>query len=107
MAELTLTEAQHGGRFTVHVGDTIDLRLSENASTGYRWSIASLDRALLQVEAEDYDAGNGAVGSGGTVAWVLRANRAGSGRLELVKSRAWEGQKEADERFAVELRIVS
>jgi predicted secreted protein len=106
MADLVLTEDNSGGRYTVHVGNTIHLRFSENASTGYRWTLTEINRELFDVEAENYQAGNGAVGSGDTVTWDLRAKRAGSARLELVKSRQWEGRKDADQHFALELKII-
>ena len=106
MAELTLTETQNGGRFTIHVGDAIDLHLPENASTGYRWSIATLDRDRLSVEREGRRAGGGGVGGGGTATWTLRATTAGATRLRLTKSRKWETGKPPLEQFSVELEIT-
>ena len=56
MAEITLTEAQNGGTFTVRLGDAIVITLSENPSAGYRWS-ADSDETVLALDGHDYSPG--------------------------------------------------
>lgn len=104
MAEITLTEADTGGRFTVRVGDTITILLSENSAAGYRWTISSLDETRVAVTSQSYQAASAAVGSAGTTVWKLTAKRPGTTRVELKKSRPWETA--ASERFAVDLEII-
>lgn len=105
MAELTLTEAQNGRRVAVRVGDGITVSLPENAAAGYRWSIASLDESRVAVESQQYRPASDAVGSGGTAVWRLRATAPGATRVELKKSRPWEPDTSASERFAIELDV--
>ena len=104
MAELTLTEAVDGARFTVRVGDVINICLPENSAAGYRWTVASLDETRLAVESHGYQSTSDAVGSAGTANWRLSARLAGRTRVELKKSRPWEAA--AGERFAVDLDIT-
>jgi predicted secreted protein len=106
VAELTLAEANDGGRFSVGVGDAITIHLSENAAAGYRWSVVSLDDTHLTVEGQRYRAAGPGVGSAGTAVWTLRAKRPGTTRVELQKSRSWERGKAAAARFAIDLDIV-
>jgi predicted secreted protein len=105
VAELTLTEADDGGRFALRVGDAVTLRLTENAAGGYRWSVVTLDASRVELEGQRYEASAAAVGSVGTAVWRLRAKQAGVTRLELRKARPWEPAEAASARFAVTLEI--
>lgn len=107
MAELVLTEAQNGGRFTLSVGDTIVIGLPENAAAGYQWCTTALDREHLIVESRRYLRRSAAVGSGGLSEWRLRATAIGSTRLALGKTRPWAPADTTAGLFAVELQIHS
>jgi inhibitor of cysteine peptidase len=107
MAKLTLTEAEHGRRFTVAVGDTITISLSESSAAGYRWTPASLGETLLTWSDPEYQPTSEAVGSAGTAIWKLTATRPGRTRIELVKARPWEQDRSKRERFRVDLDIVT
>ena len=106
MAQLTLTEAEHGQRFTVGVGDTITIALSESSAAGYRWTPASLDETYLTLNNHGYQQTSEAVGGAGTATWQLTAARPGRTRIELVKARSWEEDRSKNERFRVDLEIV-
>jgi len=103
MAQVTVTGADNGRVIAVRVGDTIAVRLAENPTTGYTWSIASIDDARLEAGAPTRETGAG-VGAGGTITWPIRARAAGRARLELMHARSWE--REAAERFAVTFDIT-
>ena len=61
MATVTLTEADAGRTVPVSPGEHVVVRLAENPTTGYRWSVPM----GLQVAADTYERGGGAVGAGG------------------------------------------
>ena len=103
MADLELTRSDSGRHVTLHAGGTLHLRLDENASSGYRWAIAALDRTVLEVVAETFTAHGGGAGSGGIAEWTLRAVKAGATRLELTQSRRWQGVTAQDERFVLDV----
>ena len=105
MAELTLTETHNGAHFTVRVGDTITIHLSESSGAGYRWTASSLDDTHLDVEYHGYQPRSAAVGAAGTAVWRLCAKAAGTTRVELKKSRPWEPADSASERFVIDLDI--
>jgi inhibitor of cysteine peptidase len=104
MPDLTLTEADNGRPVAVHVGDAITIRLPENASTGYRWSAAGVDRAHLSVDPPRIERTSEAVGSAGTSVWTVRATQPGTTRLELRKARSWE--QSAIERFTIDITVA-
>ena len=70
-----------------------------------RWNVAELDRSVLDTETEAFQPGADRPGSGGSASWVFRARKAGSTRLELIKSRKWEGHKDSDQRFSVHITV--
>src|SRR6185295_9956236 len=47
-AAATLTELDDGRTIEAKVGDTIELVLSENASTGYRWAFDGVDEQVVR-----------------------------------------------------------
>jgi predicted secreted protein len=99
---MSLTELDDGKAVEVRLGDSLELRLHENASTGYRWEFDALDETKLQVSDAAFTAGRG-VGSGGEVRWNLRPLAAGSVEARLKLWRRWEGERSIQKRFAVTL----
>lgn len=105
MAEQYVSAEQNGARIKIRVGDVIALHLPENATTGYRWAITSLDEARFVLEDSGYHAQGPAVGSGGDAYWKFRARAAGKSRIELVNRREWEGDRSIIDRFALDAEV--
>jgi inhibitor of cysteine peptidase len=106
VAEHQVSAQQNGARIRIRVGDVIALHLPENATTGHRWAITSLEQAQFVVEDSGYLPQSQAVGSGGEAYWNMRARAAGKGRIELVNRREWEGDRSIIDRFAVEVDVL-
>jgi inhibitor of cysteine peptidase len=102
---LELTAAHNGQTISIKVGDTAELRLPQNPSTGYRWTIDTLDRAHVMVGETGFR-GADAVGSGGDAYWRLRATAPGETALSLKRWRPFEGDRSILERFAITLHIT-
>jgi inhibitor of cysteine peptidase len=103
MADLTL--ADDGATVDVAPGETLSLRLPENATTGYRWEVDSLDEAILELIDERPSYPKAGVGGGGEVNFVVRALVPGSAELRFKQWRAWEGQDSVIGRFAVRVNV--
>ena len=106
MAQVTLTEEQSAAQRGVRVGDTLVVRLSENSSGGYRWTLTSIDSARLEMVGQRYEPARAAIGSAGARVWQFAAKTAGLTRLELKKMRPWESAESAVDTFAVDLEIA-
>ena len=76
------------------MGQEVALQLDANASTGYRWELASpVPEVVAVVDAGTYREPpdpEAKVGAGGSTSFVFRAVRPGKGVLELVYRRPWE-----------------
>jgi inhibitor of cysteine peptidase len=76
---------------SVAVHDTVTVRLPENGTTGYVWSIA--ERGVGLILADDRGvaaAAGGAVGGGGEHVFQLRAEQAGDWQVGFRLARQWE-----------------
>lgn len=70
---------------TVNPGETFDIVLTSNASTGYRWQLVSaLDANFLQSVGQTYIAEQPVIpGSGGVDVWTFSALNPGETRIEF------------------------
>ena len=111
-----LTSLDNGRSLEICPGSQIQLTLAENPSTGYRWSLAPLDPALVELVSEQSKApagGSGsqdqsqsqAVGSPGEVIYRFKALRPGRTEISLRHLRSWEGDRSTIDRFRVDLHI--
>jgi inhibitor of cysteine peptidase len=112
---LLLTSLDNDRSLEISPGSQIQLTLAENPSTGYRWSLAPVDPALVELVSEQSQAspagGSGSqgqsrpVGSPGEVIYRFKALRAGTTEISLRNMRSWEGDRSTIERFRVSLHI--
>ncbi len=95
-----MTEADSGKTVEVSVGDNLELSLPENATTGYRWELENVDSKVVAIKEEDYKPSSGAVGSGGSKNWSLKAVAPGKTECRLKLWRPWEGNDSVQKRFS-------
>jgi inhibitor of cysteine peptidase len=106
-----LTEANNGQAIRIRQGDTVELQLRENPTTGFRWQVVRADGLVEEAAA---DKGREAVvpgqhpqmGAGGVRAFRFRARTPGTGRLELKLWREFEGESSVVNRFAGDITIA-
>jgi inhibitor of cysteine peptidase len=101
-----LTIHDDGRTIQVGVGVRLELRLPDNPSTGYRWSV-EVDSRFVTVEEGVYTQLVHGLGGGGERQWWITTCQAGSTTLRLSRWRPWESEQSAIERFAVTLEILS
>ena len=77
---------------TVRAGAPFTIRLDANATTGFRWRLATApDPAIATVGVSDYELSGGAgTGSGGTEVWHCTAVAAGKTQAVFEYTRPWE-----------------
>ena len=107
---LRLAEADNGKAYTVKVGDTIEVTIPGNPTTGFGWTaaLAEKDAALVQQVGEPVYAAEATdetiVGAGGTYTFTFKAVAKGQADLKLVYSRSWESVP-PEKTFSVRLTI--
>lgn len=107
MAEVEVRDA--AVTVDVKIGDEVVVRLPENPTTGYVWSIESMDDGLLFIgdssaaAAADRDAAT-PPGAGGTRAMRLRAVGPTGGQVVLQLCRSGEAEPLDERRITVTVR---
>lgn len=89
---VTVTEANQDGVIKLAKGETLEVRLPGNPTTGYTWEVAQIDRAVLDPlgEPEFIQDDGGGLGAGGKIVLRFKASQAGECFLRLDYRRAWE-----------------
>lgn len=86
---------------SVAVGDTLTLRLPENATTGYVWSLAEPSPGLALEDDQSIPGAGTAVGAGGEHLFRWRASQAGDWQVTARLARAWESAPLEERHLAV------
>jgi inhibitor of cysteine peptidase len=106
VGEKTLTQADNGTTVQARPGDRIVIRLTENPTTGYRWSPDAIDdRIVSLISTESTPPTGGGVGGSGSVTLVFEARAMGEGSIRLKRWRDWEGESSVRERYAIKVRV--
>lgn len=98
---ITVTECDDGAQVRVHVGDTLELRLPENATTGYRWALDERDSEVFGPCEKHGEYPCKTTGSGGEAVFRVKVRAAGHAALRAKYWRRWEGETSVRRRFTV------
>ncbi len=101
---MQLEAADNGSRFNAHVGDTIEIALDENPTTGYRWTMTP--STAIQLLQDSVFAADPSPGAGGRRHFRLSVLQRGEYPLLLRYERPWEGERSAIARFEVMLVVT-
>ena len=101
--KIELGDGDNGGTIHVRPGDTVQIKLRSNPTTGYSWALTGkLDEKVLKSNGNEYkvnDHPEGMVGVGGNDTWTFQALAAGKTEIVLGYARPWEKDKEPAKTF--------
>lgn len=102
-----LNGGQSGSSVELRTGDTLQLALEGNPTTGYTWAPATLDQAILKSAGEpEFQPSSSALGAGGTVTCRFTAVGAGQTTLQMIYSRPFEKDVPPLKTFTVTVTVV-
>ena len=102
-----LSEGDDGTTVEVALGDAVVVRLEENPTTGFRWTIDAVAGGSVAVADDDFEPANGGgIGAGGWRTLTFSATQPGSSRIDLKRWRDFEGDASVVERFSVTVRVL-
>ena len=105
-ATRVVTDADKGAAIHMKAGDTLELRLYSNPSTGYMWYVEKESTPLLklthQTQTEPTESG---VGRPVFQVFLFEAKRTGEGVLLLHYVRSWEKPMPDDQKFDLRVAI--
>ena len=87
---LRLTERDAGRNISLRAGQTLEVLLAGNPTTGFRWEVAEVDPAVLRQQGDPvYTPSSFLIGASGTFLFRF-ASAPGRTTLRLVYRRSWE-----------------
>jgi inhibitor of cysteine peptidase len=102
-------ESFNGRQIEIHVGETLAISLSENASTGFQWIIppesAHNFEKILHERKPDVEGTPGPPGKPGVRRFSFEAFKPGTAELELHYRRPWETDKPPARKFKLRIRV--
>jgi inhibitor of cysteine peptidase len=102
-----LTDKDAGRQVSLKVGDTMEVTLVANATTGYNWFLETMKAGVLKQEGEPSykcDAPE-RVGAGGRMTFKFRAAAAGETALKFGYKRPWEKNEPPAKTFEVKVSV--
>jgi inhibitor of cysteine peptidase len=108
VAEYIFSEKDNGASIELQCGARITIELKENPTTGYRWTISSIDETFLAPDGDAFVPPNQkSPGAGGLRRFFFRAKGAGSTALTLISKRAWQRDDQAVGAFNLIICILN
>ena len=106
MPDFILTEEDNDKSAHVPVGARVNIRLQENPTTGYRWSLRDFKSESLTLESDEYESATASgIGGGGIRHFLFVAKAAGVTTIALKNMRAWEPEERAAKTFSVVITV--
>jgi inhibitor of cysteine peptidase len=105
---IQVSEKDEGSTLKMIPGDTLELVLKTNPSTGYGWKIVSLDTNMLTMIQSQYIADKvikNIVGSGGKSVKLFKALKKGESLIKLVYQRPFEEERSYIKKFTLTVII--
>ncbi len=105
-----IRQSQDGETVNIKVGDTIDVQLDGNPTTGYAWQLMASSRSFPLQNEEYVPDMPELTGSGGTYHFYFTADTFsmhGTFHLQFAYFRSWEGADSALETFSVTVEVKS
>lgn len=102
-----LTGDDSGGSVTVPAGETFEVVLESNPTTGYSWGAVEIPDCVEQEGESEYesDAPPTMMGAGGEETWRFTAVEPGEGTLLLEYRRPWEEEPDVAGTFEIEVVV--
>jgi predicted secreted protein len=102
----TVYVARSGETVTLHVGDTLEISLEGNPTTGYGWELAAGGSEVMrQVGESSFSPESDLIGAGGTYRFTFDAEARGQTDLELWYRRSWEADVAPAASFTVHVVV--
>jgi inhibitor of cysteine peptidase len=103
---INVDEHSSGGKISLPVGDTLEISLAENPTTGFRWHLQSEAQPACKLVKSSFEPATGATGRGGIHRWQFQAVRAGIGKIRIEYRRPWEQDSPPGRTFILSVHVL-
>ncbi len=104
---LRLTQTDSGSTITLHTGETLEIVLPANPTTGYTWEVKSGSETLLKQQGEPvFTPDSKALGSEGRMIFRFDVVAVGKGSLVLLYRRTFEPEVKPLRTFGIRIVVA-
>ena len=105
-APVSLSEGDSGSTVELRAGDTMEVVLDGNPTTGFEWETTDVDASVLnQLGDPGFEPDTNLMGSGGKFTFRFEAVASGQTLLKLVYHRPWETDVPPEKTFEVTVTV--
>jgi len=98
------TEDNNGNTVELATGDTFQIKLNENPTTGYQWTLETTGG--LEIMSDNYlSPVSGLIGAGGIHEWDIKATASGTQQVTGLYSRSFENLTGSEQRFVLTVEV--
>lgn len=98
-------ESSNGRTIDTTVGQTFDIHLLENPTTGFHWQLTPLDSAACILVSDAFNGPAITPGRGGEHSWTFRAAASGRCDIELLYRRKWDDPGKSERALHLSVRV--
>jgi inhibitor of cysteine peptidase len=103
---IRVNEENDQGSVALRIGDTLEVELAGNPTTGYQWEVVAGEGEMLKSMGEaEFIQGTQVVGAGGTFRFQFEAVLAGETNLKLEYKRPFEQDVAPLNTFSIQVKI--
>lgn len=99
-----IDESSDAKEIDLAIGETLEVRLQENRTTGHKWILESEGGPVCSLSRDAFEPG-AAIGQPGNHLWEFRAEKTGSTDIKLSYRRPWEEKQTPVRGFTLHVRV--
>lgn len=100
--KIVLTHKNSGDTIDISPETEVEIRLEENRTTGYQWTIENSGEKVISIVDEEHIVPEKPrIGQGGIYVLRFRVNQTGEDKLSLKYWQSWEGESSVERRFNI------
>ncbi len=103
---LQINESSNGHEIVLPVNQMLEIYLSENPTTGFRWNLESKGEPACVFVKDFFESVSDKPGRGGNHHWQFQTAQVGLGIIELSYRRSWEKEKAPAQKFTLRVRVL-
>ena len=100
-----ILETDNGKTISVFNGNTLEVKLWGDPSTGYIWNAGALTNNVLTFESEEYQSDSGMTNSGGYYYFCYKAEKCGESLIHIVYYRESDPVLPPEKTFEVTIMV--